>query len=367
MSHNGRVALTPDQISQTADAIVARQRPDGRLPWHDEQHTDPWNHVEGAMGLLLGGRRTEAEHAFEWLVKVQRPDGSWPQSFAWDGTVEDPDADTNMCAYIAAGAWHHFLLTSDRAFLTAIWPSVEKAIDYVLDHQAPGGEIAWMHHANGTIDRRALLTASSSIYMSLRCAVAIAQELDEERPDWELSIGLLAHAIHHRQDKFWPKPRWSMDWYYPVLTGVIRGPVATPRLAEKWDTFVVADRGCRCVADRPWVTTAETCELVLALDAAGENDLAWRLFTDVQFLRQEDGAYQEGWVFPEDVHWPGRTPPWTAGSVLLAADALDQRTPAWNIFRGDELPRGLSDEEVYEHLVREEVMDRAAVEAIRTA
>ncbi len=52
-----------------------------------------------------------------------------------------------------------------------------------------------MHHANGTIDRRALLTASSSIYMSLRCAVAIAEELGEERPDWELSIGLLAHAI----------------------------------------------------------------------------------------------------------------------------------------------------------------------------
>ncbi len=69
----------------------------------------------------------------------------------------------------------------------------------------------------------------------------------------------------------------------------------------------------------------------------------------------------------KDVFWPGRTPPWTAGSVLLAADALDQRTPAWNIFRGDELPRGLSDEEVYEHLVREEVMDRAAVEAIRSA
>lgn len=343
-------ALHPDLIAATADAIAARQRPDGRLPWHDEQHTDPWNHVEGAMGLLLGGRRAEAEHAYRWLVAAQRPDGSWPQSYAWDGSVEDPDADTNMCAYIAAGAWHHFLLTGDRAFLEWIWPATERAIDYVLDHQAPGGEIAWMHHADGTIDRRALLTASSSIYMSVRCAVALAEEVGEERPDWEVSIGLLAHAIANRQEVFWPKPRWSMDWYYPVLTGVVRGAEAERRIAERWDTFIVPGLGCRCVADQPWVTTAETCELVLALDAAGDEERARELFDGIQFTRQDDGAYQEGWVFPKDVFWPGRTPPWTAGAVLLAGDALDRRSPAWNLFRGDDLPTGLGAEELEEHL-----------------
>ena len=361
------VALTPDRVEETAAAIVARQRPDGRLPWHTEQHTDTWNHVEGAMGLLLGGRRCEAEHAFDWLVRSQRRDGSWAQSYAWDGSVEQPDADTNMCAYVAVGAWHHYLLTQDRGFLEAMWPTVQKAIDYVLDHQAPGGEIAWNHHADGTIDKRALLTASSSIYMSVRCAVAIAEEIGEERPDWELSIGLLAHAIRHRPDVFWPKPRWSMDWYYPVLTGVVRGDGAHERLEERWETFVVEGRGCRCVSDKPWITTAETCELILALDAAGCQDRAWQLFIDVQFLRQDDGAYQEGWVFPEDVCWPGRTPPWTAGAVLLAADALDKRSPAWNLFRGDDLPSGVGAEEIEEHLLDTELLDRETVDSPRTA
>jgi hypothetical protein len=343
------VALTPDQVSETAEAIAARQRPDGRLPWHTDQHTDPWNHVEGAMGLLLGGQRAPAERAYEWLVHNQRPDGSWPQSYAWDGTVEDPSADTNMCAYIAAGVWQHFLLVHDQGFIEAMWPFVEKAIDYVLDHQAPGGEIAWMHHSH-RVDRRALLAACSSIYMSTRCAVAVAEEIGEERPDWEVSIGLLAHAIRNRPDAFWPKPRWSMDWYYPVLAGVVHGDDATERLESRWETFVVPGRGCRCVADKPWVTAAETCELVLALDAAGDSAAAWRLFEDVQFLRQPDGAYQEGWVFPEDVFWPGRTPPWTSGAILLAADALDRRSPAWNMFRGDDLPTGLGAEEIQEHL-----------------
>jgi MMP endo-(1,4)-3-O-methyl-alpha-D-mannosidase len=353
--------LTLDQIRETADAIAARQQPDGRLPWHTEQHTDPWNHVEGAMGLALGGRFDAADRAWEWLLRSQQPDGAWPQSYAWDGSILDPDADTNMCAYIASGVWHRYLLTTDRAFLEATWPAVERGIDYVLDHQAPTGEIAWMHHADGRVDKRALLTASSSIYMSVRCAVAIAEELGHERPDWELSIGLLRHAIRNRRDRFWPKPRWSMDWYYPVLTSVIRGEKASERIDSRWDDFVVVGRGCRCVADRPWVTTAETCELVLALHVAGRVEASRRIFEDVQFLRQDDGAYQEGWVFPEDVFWPGRTPPWTAASVLLADDALAERSAAWNIFRGDDLPQGLGTEEVEEHLLD------AGVEAPRSA
>ena len=42
------------------------------------------------------------------------------------------------------------------------------------------------------------------------------------------------------------------------------------RVAARWATFVVEGRGVRCVSDRPWVTAAETCELVMALDAIGE-------------------------------------------------------------------------------------------------
>jgi len=87
--------LTSDQIRETADAIAARQQSDGRLPWHTEQHTDPWNHIEAAMGLALGGRFDAADLAWEWLLRTQQRDGAWAQSYAWDGSILDPDADTN--------------------------------------------------------------------------------------------------------------------------------------------------------------------------------------------------------------------------------------------------------------------------------
>ena len=63
------------------------------------------------------------------------------------------------------------------------------------------------------------------------------------------------------------KSRFSMDWYYPVLCGAVTGGEARRRIDKFWDKFVVPDWGVRCVSDRPWVTMAETSELVLTLAA----------------------------------------------------------------------------------------------------
>ena len=90
-----------------------------------------------------------------------------------------------------------------------------------------------------------------------------------------------------------------MDWYYPILGGVLRGHSAEARVAAGWQQFVVEGRGVRCVSDRPWVTAAETCELVMALDAIGL-DRARELFTWVQFLRHEDGGYWTGMNFDDE-------------------------------------------------------------------
>ena len=76
-----------------------------------------------------------------------------------------------------------------------------------------------------------------------------------------------------------------MDWYYPVLSGVLTDDDARARLDERWDTFVMEGLGVRCVSDRPWVTAAETCECVMAYDAAGEQGKALALFDWAQHLR----------------------------------------------------------------------------------
>lgn len=331
--------LSARDVVDTVDSIAAIQLPNGMIPWFPGGHADPWNHVEAAMALALGGRRAEAERAFEWLESMQRADGSWHQYYLAD-RVEEAKLDTNVCAYIAAGVWHHWLLFHDAGFLESMWPVVERALDFVLTLQKPRGEIIWARHADGTPWSYALLTGSSSICHSLRCGIAIAETLGHERPDWELSAARLAWVIQHEPDAFEPKDRWAMDWYYPVLCGLAVGDEGRARLESKWDTFIMDGKGTRCVADRPWVTAAETCECVLAHLAVGEDDKARDLFAWAQALRDPDGSYWTGITYPELKHFPGgEKSTYTSGAVILAADALSRTSPASGLFIDhDDLP-----------------------------
>lgn len=335
------------QLTRTVEAIAEWQLPSGMIPWFPGGHADPWNHVEGAMALLLGGYTAEADRAFEWLIDLQHEDGSWHQYYLED-QVEQDKLDANVCAYIATGVWHRWLCTEDRGFAETLWPVVEKAMDFVLDLQTPRGEILWARHADGTPWSFALLTGSSSICHSLRCAIALAELLGHERPDWELSAARLAHVIRHDEaEAFSPKHRWAMDWYYPVLTGVLTGQPGIDRLAERHDAFVLEGRGVRCVADRPWVTVAETCEYALAQLALNRRSQALALFEWAQQYRTDDGRYWTGTVFPDGNHFPANErSTYTAAAVVLAADAIAASSPASALFtRHDEVLPPLFDAE----------------------
>jgi hypothetical protein len=329
--------LTHADVRETAEAIAEWQLPSGMIPWFPGGHADAWNHVEAAMALDIGGLRAEAERAYEWLVGLQRPDGAWHQYYvdAGDGTtgVEQDKLDANVCAYVAGGVYHHYLRHKDTGFLESLWPTIERAIDFVLDLQTPRGEILWARHADGTPWSFALLTGSSSICHSLRCAIAIATELGHERPDWELSASALAHVVGHVPDAFAPKHRWAMDWYYPVLSGVVGGDAGRDHLEARYATFAVEDKGIRCVSDRPWITTAETCECAMAYLAVGMRDRALDLFGHAQSQRLDDGRYWTGIVYPQEVHFPAdETSTYSAAAVVLAAEALDGTSPSSALF-----------------------------------
>ena len=338
--------LTSTEIQATAATIAAVQLPNGLIPWFPGGHADPWNHVEAAMALDAAGWWPEAERAYRWLADTQHDDGSWFQYYLAQG-VENYRLDANCCAYAAVGAWHHFLSAGDAGFLEEQWPVVEAAIEFALRLQQPGGEVLWCVEADGTLGRFALLTASASVYFSLRCAVAVAQALGLERPEWELAAGRLAHAVAQRPEAFEPKDRWAMDWYYPVLSGAVIGATAACRLDERWDEFVMEGRGVRCVSDRPWVTTAETAECVMALHAAGLVASAQGLFDCTRQFRHDDGSYWTGRVFPEEVNFPGgERSTYSAAAVILAVATVDGIGPAAGLFRGEGLPAGLDLDEV---------------------
>ncbi|MDQ1745872.1 MAG: hypothetical protein QOD07_135 [Frankiaceae bacterium] len=329
--------LSADAIRATARTIAAAQEPSGAIPWFPGGHTDPWDHVECAMALAAAGLRDEAVRAYEWLARTQSADGSWPSKVV-AGEVADTHREPHQCAYVAVGVWHHVLVTGDTSFAARLWPAVRRAVDFVVGLQDDRGTIPWAVNPEGGYADGALLTGSSSTYQSLRCGLALADLLGEEQPEWELAACELLHALTAHRDEFLDKSRFSMDWYYPVLGGWLTGAAARAELGAKWAEFVVPGLGARCVSDQPWVTGAESSELVLALDNAGRRDQALALLTDIQHLREPDGSYWTGWQFAHQVFWPDEHSTWTAAAVILAADALSRTTPANGIFRGDGLP-----------------------------
>jgi len=323
--------LTAGDVLATARSIAAVQESSGAVPWFEGGHVDPWDHVESAMALSAAGLVDEAERAYEWLRRTQCADGSWPLQVR-AGVVEDAAADTNFCAYPAVGVWHHFLITGDEAFAARMWPVVRRAVDFVLALQRDRGEIDWARGADGPTGE-ALLAGCSSIHHSLVCGLALSGHLGCAQPDWEVALDRLAHALRHHPEAFAEKDRYAMDWYYPVLAGPLRDRAGHDRISARWADFVVDGLGVLCVDDHPWVTGAETCELVLSLDVLGRRSSALEVFAAMQHLREQDGSYWTGYVHTDRKRWPVERTTWTGAAVVLAADALSGATPGSGIFR----------------------------------
>ena len=335
--------LSPQSISSTISYIKENQNEDGSILWFANDKVDPWNHIEAAMGLVVGAAYVEAKQAYRWLADNQNTDGSWYHQYPIDEqNTSKLYRDTNFCTYIAVGIWHYFLATDDRAFLKEFWPTVKKALDFAVLHQQPTGEILWAVDTTNTPCPNALMIGCCSIYKSLECGILHALALSHPTEAWVSARKELGRAIIdyiNGYDGIWlNKKNFSMEWFYPVLTGVLVDRQASEHIDAQWDTFVVPNKGCKCVQEEPWVTTAETCELVISLVNIGKISAARQIFDWIGYMHHASGAWETGFQMDLDIFWPeNEHPTWTSGAVLLAHDSLSQQSKTSTIFKATPL------------------------------
>ena len=203
----------------------------------------------------------------------------------------------------------------------------------------PRGEILWARHADGTPWSFALLTGSSSICHSLRCAIALAELLGHERPDWELSAARLAHVIAHRARGVRPEAPLGDGL---VLPGARRRAVGRRRpgapgrpLRTRSSWRAGASAACRTARGSP---SAETCECAHRPPGRRRDASAPRPCSAGPSSTATDGGrYWTGTVYPDEVHFPGdEQSTYTAAAVVLAADALGRPTRASALFADPE-------------------------------
>jgi len=337
---NARPLSIGVNIAACADRIESLQQKDGSIPWIEAGVWDPWNHGESAMALAIAGREAAAEAALDALAHRQQADGAWlgelgagipmDESGEYIAPPETPVTahDTNFTGYAAVTVLRCALALDEPRLIARHSDMVSRALNWVLQHQTQHGDIVWRQPDPGQpLDEvDSLRAGNASLFKSLECGLRMADALEQSRPEWAQARFAIAQALKSRPERFdrfdEDRTRYAMDWYYPVLTGILTGDAARSHLKSSWDAFVVEDLGCRCVKEEPWVTAAETAELALACLSAGDSASAQALLSALSALGRDGKGYWMGWQYELGQVWPKERPSWTAGAVVLAADAL---------------------------------------------
>ncbi|GJL97918.1 MAG: prenyltransferase [Hyphobacterium sp.] len=331
-------------LAATAQRIEALQREDGSIPWVEAGLWDPWNHGESAMALAVVGRHESCERALDALFDRQEADGGWTGELGAGVPLDENNRrlvvdnpatarDTNFTGYAAVTVLRSALALNAPGWMDRYAAPVRRAMDFILSCQTPEGDFIWRKPDAGedasSVD--SLRAGNACLYKSLECAIRLETALGGSVANLTQARSRLAEALHDKDWRFDRKStdrrRYAMDWYYPVLSGVHSREESIRRLEAGWSRYVIDGLGCRCVADEPWVTAAETAELALACQAVGWSSKAHKLISDLAPLAARSGGYWMGWQFEEEILWPYERPSWTSAAVILAADAIEHLSP----------------------------------------
>jgi hypothetical protein len=324
------------ELNHLSEYIAESQDEWGGIPSEREKILDPWDHIECCMALDVFGEKEKSSLGFQWLIDNQEDDGSWYSEYQANKNISSRK-ESNFSSYIAIGALHNYESYGDLKFLENLLPTLKKSLEFTLSAQTDFGEFSWAMENGKWLDD-ALKTGNSSIYMSLKAYKKIFDLLGQNSNQIESSLTDLKKVFLNNKPRFdrnWDsKERYSMDWYYPILAGIYDKSEAIRKINSKWNIFINEEFGCRCVSDRPWITVAETSELIITLNKIDEIKKAKDLFEKVSKLKDpKDNIFWMGYVFDDEKYWPIEKPTWTAAAYILAANALNGFTSAGDFFK----------------------------------
>ena len=325
-----------DGIEHLGKFISNMQQSSGAIPSNSDGSHDPWDHLEAVMGLATLGYMNEALQGLEWMKDNQNSDGSWYNLYLNNQAIKK-NKQSNFSTYISVAVWHYYLLSQDQSILEKFWDSIEQGILFALNLQHSNGAIAWNVDEAGVKDEDYLLSGCSSIAKSLECTIAMCEILEKQDMKVKLieSHASLLRAIENPVGIFDLKKdrsRFSMDWYYPILSGITANNHLMNLVQHIKDVFIVPGIGIKCVSDEPWVTVAETSECSMALKKLGNDELANELLLNAAAIVDGHNIPFMGWQLQEKIYWPDEKPSWTSAALILAADANNHLTRASHLF-----------------------------------
>jgi GH15 family glucan-1,4-alpha-glucosidase len=86
-----------------------------------------------ALAIDAAGHHAEADKYFRWLASIQNSDGSFGTTYdEWTGAhVSFVEPEDDSVGLFIDGVARHYAATSDSSFLSAMWPAVQKAANFI--------------------------------------------------------------------------------------------------------------------------------------------------------------------------------------------------------------------------------------------
>ena len=325
-----------DFIYHLGNKLKEYQNSDGSIICKDDQTHDHWDHLEACIGLGIAGFKDEFERGLAWSRLNQNSDGSWYEEYKKSNPTK-LNKQSNHAAYFATALAFHYILFQDKAFIKENWSCLLMANDFLLDMQSKSGAFIWNIDEDGEYDIDFLLTGNSSIVKSLECSIFLADEMGEfsHKDKWHeiyQSAKKCVQAPKNNFDLKADRSNFSMDAYYPILSGALSAEQEAMYVEKTMQRFYVDGLGVKCVSEEPWVTVAETCEFCIALVKAGHRERAIKILQEVKTISDDEQIPYMGWQFNEKIFWPFEQPSWTIAALILAEDAIYNTSKASRVF-----------------------------------
>ena len=289
--------------------IISNQSSSGAIFWDEKGKCDPWDHCECLIALAIYEEWEHFWRGVNWFFTNLNEDGLIYAEFQ----NEKPSKlhyESHHAPYIIMPLIQASLIDKEQDYKKILTNEqllkLENIFEVLDDFKDEDGYFYWAKDSNGYSDN-SLITASMSIFLSL-----VAK--DKSFPKFNTEMW---------QEKFnrdgVDRSRFSMDFYYPFLAGIKNNK---KEFLDLLDNYYVKGLGVKCVAEEPWVTIAESSECVISALIHDNENIAKKIFNDIQQFQNKDGIFPTGYQYDMEIFWPEENSTWTNAAVIIAAHAL---------------------------------------------
>ena len=303
------------------DWIIKNQSPDGSIAWDLNDKCDPWDHLECLIALAIFEKDENFKRGIDWFLGNLDANFLIKSEFI-EGQSSREYYEHHHAIYSAVTFYQHLLMGNNDSYVKNYLKTLSNIVEAVLAARDDQGCFFWAQDKKGMCDNT-LVTATASIYLSLKCSINIFDYFGLETNALKKELEATKESFNKQNHRFnrdgIDRSRFSMDSYYPFLAGLNEN---YQHLTKDIGKFYVEGLGVKCVIEEPWVTFAESSELIVALCRANNFKMAEQIFNDITKFKDNEGILPTGYQYAEKIFWPEERSSWTNAAYIIAADCL---------------------------------------------